>query len=159
MSRNEAEKKIYQALYTPTQFDFVQVPLAAAIEYLKQLHGIEIQLDRYELEYEGIGTHTPITRSLKGITLRSALRLMLRELDLTYVVEDDVLLITTQAAARKKLKPRVYTNPRPMPPPIRIRSTQATPGFAPSYWRGTPAPRGILGLYPYPVARTPYLSR
>ena len=39
---------------------------------------------------------------MKGITLRSALRLMLHELSLTYIIQDEVLLITTPEEAESR---------------------------------------------------------
>ncbi len=33
------------------------------------MHGIEIQLDNRALEEAGMGTDTPVTRHVKGITL------------------------------------------------------------------------------------------
>ena len=53
------------------------------IEYLKDLHGIEIQIDKKALDDVGVQPDTPVTRTLKGISLRSALRLTLKDLDLT----------------------------------------------------------------------------
>ena len=60
------------------------------------------------LEEASIGIDTPVTRSLKGITLRSALRLMLGAMDLTYVIKDEVLLITTPDKASNELATKVY---------------------------------------------------
>ena len=95
-SRGAAEKKIDEALDSPTQLEFIETPLQDVIDYLKDFHDIEIQIDKRALEGVGLGTDTPITKNLKGISLRSALKLLLREQDLTYVVQDEVLLITTQ---------------------------------------------------------------
>ena len=58
-------------------------------------------MDRRALDDAGIPSDTPITRSIKGVTLRSALNLWLDELDLTYVVQNGVLKITTKAEAHK----------------------------------------------------------
>jgi hypothetical protein len=49
-----------------------------------------------------------VTRNLKGISLESALKLLLHELDLTTVVTNDVLLITTPAAASHMIEVRIY---------------------------------------------------
>ena len=49
-----------------------------------------------------------MTRQLDGITLRSALNLMLSALDLTYVIEDEVLLITTPDVASRALVTKIY---------------------------------------------------
>ena len=49
-----------------------------------------------------------MTVDLKGISLRSALRLMLKELSLTYLIKDEVLLITTPEEADNQLSTKVY---------------------------------------------------
>lgn len=95
-----AELKILNALDSTTQMEFIDTPLSEVIEYLKDMHAIEIQLDQRTLDDVGIGTDTPITRSIAGIKLRSALRLLLADLDMTYIVRDEVLLITTRESAR-----------------------------------------------------------
>ncbi|MCA9269024.1 MAG: hypothetical protein KDA41_11165, partial [Planctomycetales bacterium] len=106
--RGGAEEKIFEALDQPTTLEFIEAPLSDVIDYTKDLHGIEIQIDKRALEDVGIGTDTPITRNLKGITLRSALRLLLKDLDLTYVIRDEVLLITTPEEAESQLVTKVY---------------------------------------------------
>jgi hypothetical protein len=105
---NPAEVKIIRALDDPTELEFIETPLQDVIEFLKTRHNIEIQLDKKALEEAAIATDTPITRNLKGVTLRSALRLMLREFDLTYVIRDEVLQITTRTAADTLLTTKVY---------------------------------------------------
>jgi tetratricopeptide (TPR) repeat protein len=103
-----SEKKIQDALKSPTQLEFIETPLSDVIDYLKDYHGIEIQLDNKALSDVGIGSDTPVTKNLKGITLRSAMRLMLRELNLTYIIKDEVLLITTPEEAETQLSTKVY---------------------------------------------------
>ena len=48
-----AEKKIEEALKQPTQIEFVETPLKDVVDYLKDLHHIEIQLDSAGLEGSG----------------------------------------------------------------------------------------------------------
>jgi hypothetical protein len=105
---NENEDRILAELSEKTVLEFDAQPLSDVIQYLKDRHGIEIQLDIKALEDEGIGTDSPITRNISGITLRSALRLLLGELDLTYIVKNEVLLITTKGEAEALLSTRVY---------------------------------------------------
>jgi len=107
-SRGQAEKKIDDALKSPTQLEFIETPMQDVIDYLKDYHGIEIQIDAKALDQVGVGTDTPITKNLKGISLRSALRLMLHEMDLTYVIQDEVLLVTTPEEAETRLSTKVY---------------------------------------------------
>ena len=56
----------------------------------------------------GVGSDTGIIRRLNGVTLRSALRLALNDLDLTYVIRHQVLLITTKAEAENFEEVRAY---------------------------------------------------
>jgi hypothetical protein len=49
-----AEKKIQEALKQPTQIEFVDTPLKDVVEYLKDLHHIEIQLDGPALKEAGV---------------------------------------------------------------------------------------------------------
>jgi hypothetical protein len=100
--------RIETALDESTTLEFVETPLADVVDYLKHLHDIEIQLDKRALDDVGIGTDTPVTHNLKGISLRSALRLILRELDLAHILRDEVLLITTPEKARHEPVTRVY---------------------------------------------------
>jgi len=99
MPTDPAEEKIRKALASPTEFEFIETPLQDVVELLKDKHKIEIQIDRRALDDVGIGTDTRVTKNLHGISLRSALRLMLREFDLTYVIQDEVLLVTTPEEA------------------------------------------------------------
>ena len=107
-SENAAERKIAAELRRPTELDFVDTPLSEVVDYLKDRHGIEIQLDNKALSAMGVDSTTPVSKSLRGITLRSALRLLLRDLDLTYIIKDEVLLITTPEQADTDLILKVY---------------------------------------------------
>ncbi|HEX3655494.1 MAG TPA: hypothetical protein VHV55_06805 [Pirellulales bacterium] len=99
---------IEKALDEPTEVEFIEAPLTDVIEFLKTRHQVEMQLDRKALDEAGVAADTQITRNLKGISLRSALRLMLRDLELTYVIRDEVLLITTVSNAETIHTTRVY---------------------------------------------------
>ncbi|HVX12825.1 MAG TPA: hypothetical protein VHC22_16705 [Pirellulales bacterium] len=102
------ETKILEALDDKTEIDFAEQPLSDVVDYLKQRHGIEIQLDKKALTDAGIGSEVPITRTIGGVTLRSALKLLLGELDLTYVLRNEVLMITSKTEAENMLSHRVY---------------------------------------------------
>jgi hypothetical protein len=104
----EAEARILAALAQATAVDFAEQPLSDVIHVLKQKHEIQIQLDTKALTDAGVGTDTPITATLQGVSLRSLLRLMLGQLDLTYVVGDGYLLITSKTEAENMLRVKVY---------------------------------------------------
>jgi hypothetical protein len=96
---SDAEKKIERALQGPTTIEFVDTKFKDVIEYLKDLHHVEIQLDTAALKDAGFDENTEITKSLKGISLRSALKLLLEDFKLKFVIHNDVLLITTAEKA------------------------------------------------------------
>lgn len=102
------EKKIMEELDENTDIDFSEQALSDVVDYLSQRHGIEIQLDRKALSDAGVGSDIPITRTIKGIKLRSALKLLLGEHELTYVIHNEVLMITSKTEAENMLSHRVY---------------------------------------------------
>ena len=104
------EQDIYNALHSPTDLEFVETPLKDAIEFLAEKHEIPIVLSTKKLEEAGVNIDTPITKRLKGITLRSALRLMLGELELTYMIKDEVMQVTTpeDAQSPENMLTKVY---------------------------------------------------
>jgi hypothetical protein len=105
-----AEAKIEKALASMTQLEFVDAQLEDVIDYLKETHKIEILLDKRVLEDVNVTRETPVTINVKGVCLRSALRLMLRNMqpEMTYIVRDEVLLITTPEVESEELVTRVY---------------------------------------------------
>ena len=103
-----ATVRIEEALADTTTMEFIETPLEDVVAYLKDLHGIEIQIDARALDEVGLGTDAPVTQNLKGISLRSALRLLLREFDLTFVIQDEVLLISTPEEQETQFVLRVY---------------------------------------------------
>ncbi|MGQ9574389.1 MAG: hypothetical protein ACUVUC_03660, partial [Thermoguttaceae bacterium] len=108
--RNPVEQKILDALRSPVEgFEFENTPLTDVIDHLRNVHNINIVLDMKALEDQQIDPSTQMVNlSLKGVSLRSALRLMLNPMDLTYIIEDEVLLITSLDRAESKLVTKVY---------------------------------------------------
>ena len=87
------------------------VPLRQVIDDLRDDLGINIFVDEPALAEPGISLDTPITLKVENIAYKSALRLLLDSVHLTYVIKDDVLKITTQEAedrVRNTLVLRVY---------------------------------------------------
>jgi hypothetical protein len=103
-----AAKAISEALSSSTEIEFIDAPLEDFVDFLKDYHKLEIQLDKRALDDVGIEPGHPVTCDLKGISLRSALRLILSQMDLTYTIQDEVLLITTPEEAETKLITEIY---------------------------------------------------
>lgn len=102
------ELKIQEALNAETECDFPDVPLSEVMDELADRHGITILILRNDLEEEGISVDESIDTRLQGIPLKYALGLILEPMALTYVVDRDVVQITTQIKAEEMLKTRVY---------------------------------------------------
>lgn len=108
---SEKTLRIRAALDDETSQTFVESPLMDAVAQISETHDIPIVIDRRALEEVGLTPDTPVSLSLKNVTLRSFLRLMLREWDLTYIVSDEVMQITTIEAAEKCLALEMYRFP------------------------------------------------
>jgi len=105
---NPTEVKIRGALSKPTTVEFLDLPLEDCLTFLREYHNINIFVDRATLIDEGVALDQPITLRLAGLSMRSVLKLLLEPLQLTYVIEDEVMKITTSAKAGEKLSTRVY---------------------------------------------------
>jgi hypothetical protein len=105
------EERIYRALGEVTSVEFPGNPLSDVIDFISTQHNIPILLDTNTLADEGIGPDEEISLILSGITLRSALKLMLENvggIELTYIIEDEVMKITTALKADEIMQTRVY---------------------------------------------------
>ncbi|MEI8376421.1 MAG: hypothetical protein WCJ35_26690 [Planctomycetota bacterium] len=105
-----AVTKINAALQSPTEIACNGTPLKEVVEQLKKRHQIEIQLDLAALKEAGVEEVCPVTKHLSGISLKSALRLLLDELQLKYVIHNEVLLITspTKVESDECMATRIY---------------------------------------------------
>jgi hypothetical protein len=110
-TRSTAVKQIESALQSPLKsngLDFTDAPLEEVVHLLQEDYGIPIQIDGKALEAIGLDQSEPVTANLHNISLRSALRLMLKPLQLAYIIHDEVLLITTPEEAESQLATCVY---------------------------------------------------
>jgi von Willebrand factor type A domain len=110
-STGGADQRINDALSSPllgSGLQYNDVPLEQVISALKDQYNIEVQIDTPALDDIGLSPDEPVTVDLRNITLRSALRLMLSQLQLTYVIRDEVLMITTPEEAETELVTKVY---------------------------------------------------
>ncbi len=103
-----AERRILAELVGPTDVAFSDTPLTDVIQFLAEYHNIPIILDAEALNETAIPLDLPITRTLTGVKLQSMLRVVLEPQKLAFVVEDEVLKITTRQRADRCLTTRVY---------------------------------------------------
>ena len=112
---SSAEENINNALrgpLNPSGLQFVEEPLNNVIDVIKEEYDIPIMFDEAALEELGITSDTEVTINLRNVSLRSALNHLLSRSpgleDLTYVIDDEVLLITTEDRANETLTVKVY---------------------------------------------------
>lgn len=106
---SSSEMRILTELEKETSFEYLDQPLRDVVDDISFRHDIPILISVTALEEYGIGTDTPLSMSLKGVSLKSALNLMLAEIDLTYILKDDCMQITTTEAGNAHVTVRAYS--------------------------------------------------
>jgi type II secretory pathway component GspD/PulD (secretin) len=106
--KNEKEREIEHKLIMPLTLDFKNTPLRQVVEDLRTWTGINIVLDKRALEEESIPADQTVDMKLEGVSLKSALTNVLHQVHLTYVIEDEVLKITTEAHAKGRMVLKTY---------------------------------------------------
>jgi hypothetical protein len=140
------ERRIQAALDDETSHIFVETPLSEALASISELHNIPIVSDRRALEEIGLTPETRVSLSLNNVSLRSFLRLMLRELDLTYLIKDEVLQITTAQAAEQNLILKMYVLPENLAAKSDSVIKVLTHSVVPDSWEGIGGPSSAMAI-------------
>ncbi|MGH7138464.1 MAG: hypothetical protein ACREHD_22160 [Pirellulales bacterium] len=90
--------KVSDAFMQATEIHFADMPFWDAMAFLADKHRLPIEIDANALAAAGIGLKVPVSRWVKGITLKSVLELILPDLDLVAVAESEKVVIRTKAA-------------------------------------------------------------
>ncbi len=99
---------IRKALKQVVSVDVEEQPLAKVVNELAQNANVQIVFDDKAMTEAGVATDTPITKRTKDLPLRDSLDLILRPLQLTHIIRDEVLMITSQTEAENLLSIRLY---------------------------------------------------
>ncbi|MHB8969733.1 MAG: type II secretion system protein GspD [Pirellulaceae bacterium] len=106
---SKAELEIQKSLSNKVDVKFNDRPLAEVMDLLSELSGVPIVLDPVGMAAEGVTTDTPVTiRLTQQISLRSALNLVLAPLRLSYVIQDEVLRVTSEQTRDSNVYHKVY---------------------------------------------------
>ncbi len=106
----EPEKlRIETGLLKRVSLDFKDVPLSEVMAHLAAAADVNIVLDTLGLEEVGVLPSAKVTITVDGIMLKSALNLVLKPLHLAYVIEDEVLKITSRQRRLGELEVRTYS--------------------------------------------------
>jgi hypothetical protein len=104
----EKEKEILRALKTPVTVNFKNSRLETVLDYFYTVTGQQIVLDQQGLRDAEVSYDTPVTVNLKNVSLRFALRKVLADLGLAYVIKEEMIQATSAARARELMVVRGY---------------------------------------------------
>ncbi|MCR9295297.1 MAG: hypothetical protein NXI32_21470 [bacterium] len=96
------------ALEREVTIDLVEVPLETAVVRLAEQAETDIRLDRGSLNMMGIREREPVSVSLANQKLSTVLQALLLDLELTWVLRDGVLWLTSEDDANHYQKAAVY---------------------------------------------------
>lgn len=100
-----------RTLAKQVSIDFAKLKLRDAITQFEQLAGIPIRIDRLALEELGVTLDAEVSIRVDEVSLYSALRWTLTQHELSYFVEEDSLLITTEKEYQERLFHHFYAVP------------------------------------------------
>jgi hypothetical protein len=105
----DKEKALLEALKKPVKVDFNMETFQSVINNLSKQMGQDILLDKQSLDEAAIGYDTPITlRFTKPVSGRTALKRVLADVGLTYVIRKEAIEVTTAARAKEMLTVETY---------------------------------------------------
>ncbi len=103
------EREIQKSLSKGVEVRFINRPLSEVMDTLGRMAGVNVYLDPQGLNAEGVTTDTPVTLNLtQPISFKSALNLMLSPLGLSYVIQNEVLRITSEQTRDSNTYAKAY---------------------------------------------------
>lgn len=104
----DAAKKIQDALSTEITVEFVDQPLESALLEISEMLEVQISLDIQSLEAIGLTPDTPISEKVSSIKASTLLDVIIQPLELTYTIQRERLVVTTQDSAEENSLNRIY---------------------------------------------------
>ncbi len=108
-NRTESELQIEKSLGQKVSLHFHDVALTEVIRHIATVHGINIAMKTRAIETEGLLASQPVSIDVDGITLKSALNLLLDQAGgLVYSIENETLMITNKLEQETKFDVVTY---------------------------------------------------
>ncbi len=95
-------------LEQPISVDFLDTPLESAVTEIGKQSQVDVRLDIGALRDVRVREREPVTLKLSDCALRTVLQAMLMDLKLTWILQDGVLWLTSEARADAFFKTAVY---------------------------------------------------
>lgn len=96
------------ALRQTVSVQLMEAPLYEAIPHLSDLAQVRIIVDHLALDDLGISSDAPVSLSLTDVPLETTLDLALREFDLTTIIQDGLLTVTSRDRAAEERYTALY---------------------------------------------------
>ena len=110
-SRSPAEYEIELKLDKPISIEFSQTPLETAISNLQEVTKLPLVIDQASIDAEGLSSVKPVTvkPGPTPIAAKHILAFTLEQAGLSYVVENDLVKVTTTRKAKGRLFTKVFS--------------------------------------------------
>jgi hypothetical protein len=102
------ERAIMRALSANVSVNFKNTRLEVALDQLRAKTGQTLLLDPEALKEVDATYDSPVTMDAKAVTFRTALKKILAEVGLTYIIKDEAILVTSLARARDTMVIKRY---------------------------------------------------
>ena len=103
-----AEQRIRSALRQVVSWNVHDVPLKQVAEELQRRLGINVVIDESRLKDAGVPTDVPISIRLQDVSGEAALDEMLHRVHLDWLVDNEMLVITSEDFAKQRVVTRLY---------------------------------------------------
>src|SRR5262249_50166403 len=103
------EKALFRALNASISVRFKNSRLADVIEYIQTAAGLRIVLDKASMDEIGVRYDSPVSVSVRGVTVRTLLRKVGADFGMNYVVRDDAIELVSPNQARSRMVTRTYS--------------------------------------------------
>lgn len=124
--QNPVEAEVHKTLLKPVTLDFQDAKLRDVLVQIRRTININLAVDESSLAEEGRSMTDLISIQVSEISARSALKLVLEPLGLTYIVQDEVVVVTNRVRAKGELVQVTYPVAHIFPVPPDQKSTEAT---------------------------------
>jgi type II secretory pathway component GspD/PulD (secretin)/tetratricopeptide (TPR) repeat protein len=109
-TRTPAEFEIELKLDKPISIEFNQTPLDQAVENIKELTKLPLVIDYATLDAEGISAVKPVTvKPGSAVSTRNILSFTLEQAGLSYVIENELVKVTSTRKAKGRLYTKVFS--------------------------------------------------
>ncbi len=104
----ETERAILKALAATVSVDFKDQRFGGVVDWFQHQTGQTIVLDKPALDDLGVNNESTVNVTLNKVSTRTALKKVLADLGLTYVIKDETIFVTTPAKAKDMMTIRTY---------------------------------------------------